>query len=284
MKRIVTIQDFSCVGKCSLTSALPVISAAGVEACGIPTALLSNHTGFETFYSRDLTEELVPVGRQLKREKINFDAIYTGYIASIRQMQLISDFIDDFGGDALIFVDPVMGDNGRIYSGLSQDYPQHIEKLCRKADILAPNLTEACLLTGRSYSPDLPLAQAEEMLKELFSWCGKYAFITGLSDGEEIGTLGYDGKDFHKCFSRRVDIVCAGTGDIFSAAFLGAVMRGVEYKTALDVAVGFTHHAVRLTAADPDRRFYGVNFEPALPDYILMLSGLTGERCCFEKT
>ncbi len=273
MKRIVTIQDFSCVGKCSLTSALPVISAAGVEACGIPTALLSNHTGFRTFYSRDLTEELVPVGRQLKRENITFDAVYTGYIASIHQMQLISDFIDDFrGGETLIFVDPVMGDNGRIYSGLSEDYPEHMLKLCRKADVLAPNLTEACLLTGREYSPELPRGELEKLLRELFQLCGKYAFVTGVRRGDEIGALGFDGEQFHESFMHHEDIVCAGTGDILSAAFLGAVMRGAEYSDALDIAVKFTYEAVRLTALDPDRRPYGVQFEPALSSYIKMIS------------
>lgn len=275
MKRIVTIQDFSCVGKCSLTSALPVISAAGVEACGIPTALLSNHTGFSTFYSRDLTEELIPVGEQLKRENISFDAIYTGYIASTRQMQLISDFIDDFGGgDTLVFVDPVMGDNGRIYSGLSEDYPQHLRKLCMKADILAPNLTEACLLTGRSYSPDITIGQAEEMLRELFSWCGKYAFITGVHDEMCIGALGFDGDSFHRCLMPLVDIECAGTGDVLSAAFLGSVMRGADYREALDIAVDFTYEAVMRTACDPDRRFYGVNFEPALGGFISRIAAL----------
>lgn len=274
MKRIVTIQDFSCVGKCSLTSALPVISAAGVEACGIPTALLSNHTGFDTFYSRDLTEELPPIGAQLKRENITFDAIYTGYIASIHQMELISDFIDEFGESALIFVDPVMGDNGRIYSGLSQDYPEHMMKLCERADILAPNLTEACLLLGREYSPDISRGEIEAMLSELFGLCGKYAFITGVREGEKIGALGYDGSDFHGCFMPHEDIVCAGTGDILSAAFLGAVMRGAEYNRALDIAVSFTYEAVRITQSDPERRLYGVQFEPALPYYIEKLAGI----------
>lgn len=268
MKRIVTIQDFSCVGKCSLTTALPVISAAGVEACGIPTALLSNHTGFDSFYSRDLTEELPPIGAQLKREKITFDAIYTGYIASTHQMKLISDFIDEFGENALIFVDPVMGDNGRIYSGLSQDYPENMLKLCRRADILSPNITEACLLLGREYSPDLSRAEIEDMLKQLFRLCGRYAFITGVREGEKIGAAGFDGSSFHTCFMPHENIVCAGTGDILSAAFLGAVMRGADFDSALDIAVSFTYEAVRITENDPARRFYGVQFEAALPYYI----------------
>lgn len=274
MKRIVTIQDFSCVGKCSLTSALPVISATGVEACGIPTALLSNHTGFDTFYSRDLTEELIPIGHQLKTEKIDFDAIYTGYIASIHQMELISDFIEDFGEGALIFVDPVMGDNGRIYSGLSSDYPEHIMKLCRKADILAPNVTEACLLLGREYSRELSMECIRDMLKELQSLCGGYVFITGVSSGNMLGAVGFDGHSFHERFNPREDIVIAGTGDILSAAFLGAVMRGAEYAKALGIAVDFTYEAVRQTVKAPDKRHYGVHFELALPYLIKEIEGI----------
>ncbi len=278
MKRIVTIQDFSCVGKCSLTSALPVISAAGVEACGIPTALLSNHTGFPTFYSRDLTEELPPIGAQLKRERIDFDAVYTGYIASVRQMELISDFIDEFRTkDTLIFVDPVMGDNGRIYSGLSADYPQHMKKLCEKADVLAPNLTEACLLLGREYHTDIPYEEICSMLRELYSLCGRYAFITGVKRDDMIGAVGFDGSVFSSCFMIHEDIVCAGTGDILSAAFLGAVMRGAQFSEALDIAVRFTYEAVRFTAADPDRRFYGVQFEPALPYYIRQIGSIEND-------
>lgn len=274
MKRIVTIQDFSCVGKCSLTIALPVISAAGVEACGIPTALLSNHTGFKTFYSRDLTEELPAIGGQLKHENISFDAIYTGYIASVRQMGLISDFIDSFGGDSLIFIDPVMGDNGRIYSGLSADYPEHMWKLCEKADILAPNVTEACMLLGKDYSCDIARSELEDMLKRLFERCGSYAFITGVQHEGQLGAIGYDGNDFHESFMPHENIVCAGTGDLLSAAFLGAVMRGAEYSRALDIAVGCTYEAVRITAADEERRFYGVQFELALPYYIKQIAQL----------
>ncbi|MGN0686625.1 MAG: pyridoxamine kinase [Oscillospiraceae bacterium] len=278
MKRIVTIQDFSCVGKCSLTSALPVISATGVEACGIPTALLSNHTGFPSFYLHDLTEELVPIGRQLKHENIAFDAIYTGYIASVHQMELISDFIDNFGKDAVIFVDPVIGDNGRIYPALSPEHPQHMLRLCKKADILAPNLTEACLLTGKEYRRDLPLSDVKDMLLRLYDLCGGFAVITSVQDGEKQGAVGFDGKEFCSFFMPGLDVSCSGTGDILSAALIGAVMRGADYKTALDIAAGFTYEAVRLTACDPNRRFYGVQFEPALGYLINRISELTDRK------
>ena len=139
MKRIVTIQDFSCVGSCSLTAAIPVLSAAGVECCGIPTALLSNHTGFPTFYSIDLTDELAPISDQLKREHIDFDGVYTGYIASIDQIEHIEEFIRRFRkpGDPL-FIDPVMGDNGEVYATYTPEMCTRMRELCEIADIITP--------------------------------------------------------------------------------------------------------------------------------------------------
>lgn len=180
MKRIVTIQDFSCVGSCSLTAAIPVLSAAGVECCGIPTALLSNHTGFPTFYSIDLTDELAPISDQLKREHIDFDGVYTGYIASIDQIEHIEEFIRRFRkpGDPL-FIDPVMGDNGKMYAALTEDYPARMRKFIEGADIITPNITEACLLTGRSFNPCPTLHETKEMLRELCGFGVRFAVITG---------------------------------------------------------------------------------------------------------
>lgn len=276
MKRIATIQDFSCVGRCSLSVALPILSAAGVEACGIPTALLSNHTGMSSYYLRDLTEELVPVGKQLKALGITFDAIYTGYIASVEQMQLISDFIRDFRREnTLVFIDPVMGDEGRLYSGLTADYPERMRRLCRHADIITPNLTEACLLLGRDYIKNPTSQDFRTLAQQLFVLCAGKVVITGavFDEGSHLtGALGFDGEHFYEECSPREDIPCYGTGDIFASSLIGAVMRGQSFQTALHTAVCFTYATVKLTAADPDRRSYGVNFEPALPTYISLLS------------
>lgn len=274
MKRIVTIQDFSCVGRCSLTVALPIISAAGIEACGIPTAVLSNHTGFDSYYSHDLTEQLAPFSDGLWRERITFDAIYTGYIASPQQMGLISDFIDRFKReDTTVFVDPVMGDNGILYTGLSEDYPRLMLELCKKADIISPNITEACMMTGREYRHDMPMGEIVEMLRALYDECGvKYALVTGAKEGGDIGAVGWNGKEFSRCLMPHIDLVCMGTGDIFASVLAAAVTRGEEYSAALELAVRFTHECVRLTAQDELHRFYGVNFEQALPMLIRELS------------
>lgn len=274
MKRIATIQDFSCVGRCSLTVALPVISAAGVECCGIPTALLSNHTGFRSFYIHDLTNSIEPIGAELKRLGIAFDAIYTGYIGSAVQTELISELIDSFRGeDTLVFIDPVMGDNGRLYSGLSEDYPEKMRELCGKADVIMPNLTEACLLLGREYDPEN--CDYEQLLRELMTLGVKKAVITGAVPPQSAepmtGAICYDGSQFFSEYTKKENLICCGTGDIFASALVGAVMRGNSFERSVRAAIRFCYEAVRLTAADPQRREYGVNFEQALPLYIKLL-------------
>lgn len=272
MKRIVTIQDFSCVGSCSLTAAIPVLSAAGVECCGIPTALLSNHTGFPTFYSIDLTNELKPISEQLKREHIDFDGIYTGYIASSEQIELIGQFIGEFrkpGG--MLLIDPVMGDNGKMYAALTNDYPERMRRFISGADIITPNITEACLLTGRSFNPCPTLHETKEMLSELCEMGVRFAVITGFSEKGQLGAVGcYDGV-FAECLTPKRDVACSGTGDVFASALMGAVLRGADFAQALEIATKFTYAAVDCTSNASDRRFYGIHFQQVLGKYIEML-------------
>ena len=279
MKRIVTIQDFSCVGSCSLTAAIPVLSAAGVECCGIPTALLSNHTGFPTFYSIDLTEQLTPISDQLEREHIDFEGIYTGYIASIDQIEHIEGFIRRFRKPgAPLFIDPVMGDNGKMYAALTDDYPARMRKFIEGADIITPNITEACLLTGRSFNPCPTLHETKEMLRELCSFGVKFAVITGFSEKGQLGAVGCFDGILTECLTPKKDVACSGTGDVFASALLGAVLRGADYPLALEIATKFTYAAVEYTADAPDRRFYGIHFQPVLGEYIRMLSDIEKGR------
>lgn len=278
MKRIVTIQDFSCVGSCSLTAAIPVLSAAGVECCGIPTALLSNHTGFPSFYSIDLTDELRPIGEQLKREKIDFDGIYTGYIASAEQIGHIREFIRDFRKPGTpLFIDPVMGDKGRMYAALSDDYPQHMREFIAGADIVTPNITEACLLTGRSFNPCPTLHETKEMLTEICDMGVGFAVITGFSEKGQLGAVGCFNGEFCEFLTPKKDVACSGTGDVFASALLGSILRGADHAQALRIATEFTYRAVEYTASAPDRRFYGIHFQPVLGEYIRMLDGITAE-------
>ncbi len=260
------------MGKCSLTVALPIISAMGIECCGIPTAVLSNHTGFPSFYSRDLTDDLPKITEQLNAHKITFDAISTGYIAGISQMDFVGRFIGEFRGkNTLVFVDPVMGDNGRLYSQITEEYAGKMRGLCAHADVITPNITETFMLLGESYSEAPSDAEIRELLKRLVGLGAKKAVITGVTRGSEIGCAAFDGTEFHGKFAEKQNVLCNGTGDILSSVLMSAMLRGKSFPRALDISVKFTAEAARFTAADPDRKFYGVNFEQAIPYLIKLL-------------
>ena len=182
MKRIVTIQDISCIGKCSLTVALPIISAMGVETAILPTAVLSTHTMFRNFTCKDLTDQFLPIEEHWAKENFHFDAIYTGYLGSFEQISLVSGFFDRFRSeDTVVVVDPVMADNGKLYPAFDEAYAKENTKLCSKADIILPNLTEASFMTGLPYKTEYDRAYIMEMLRALAALGPKYAVLTGVS-------------------------------------------------------------------------------------------------------
>lgn len=271
MKRIITIQDISCVGKCSLTVALPIISAAGVEAGVIPTAVLSTHTMFPKFTFCDLTDEIDKISDTFFDLGIDFDAVYTGYLGSFRQLSLVSDFIDRFGGKAKVVIDPVMADNGQLYKGFTPEFAASMAKLCAKADLVVPNLTEASFMLGIPYNPDYDEDYIKEILKKLTELGAKSAALTGISfKDDEIGVYYYDGEsgEYYSYFNEKLPASFHGTGDIYASATVGAMMRGFSVPEALSIAVDFTLLTMKKTLADKNHRFYGVNFEEALPYYI----------------
>lgn len=271
MKRIMTIQDISCVGKCSLTVALPIISAAGVEAGVLPTAVLSTHTAFPKFTFCDLTDEIQKISDTFSELNIDFDAIYTGYLGSFEQLSLVESFIDRFGGKAKVVIDPVMADNGKLYTGFTPEFAKSMAKLCSKADLIVPNITEASYMLGIPYNPDYDEAYIKEVLKKLTDLGAKSAALTGISFNEnEIGVYFYDSErdEYYSYFNEKLPAAFHGTGDIYASAALGAMMRGFTVPKALSIAVDFTLLTMKKTLADKDHRFYGVNFEEALPYYI----------------
>ena len=182
MKRIITLQDISCVGRCSITVALPILSAMGVE-CGIlPTAVLSTHTMFKTFTCKDLSDQIEPISEAWEREQITFDSIYTGYLASGEQCHQICQFFDRFGTkDNLILVDPAMADNGKLYAAFDASFPAEMAKVCAKADIILPNITEACLLTGTPYRTEYGPDYIRSLMEKLLELGCKTAVLTGVS-------------------------------------------------------------------------------------------------------
>ena len=275
MKRIITIQDISCVGKCSLTVALPIISAAGVEAGVLPTAVLSTHTAFPKFTFCDLTDEISPIAKTFSELDIDFDAIYTGYLGSFRQLELVENFIGTFGDKATVVIDPVMADHGKLYHGFTPEFASAMAKLCGKADIIIPNITEAAFMLDIPYNPDYDEEYIRETLKKLTGLGCPVAALTGISfEKDKIGVYMYDSAkdEYYYYCNERLDCAFHGTGDVYASAVVGALMRGFDTKAALSIAVDFTLECMKKTMQDENHRFYGVNFEEALPYYIELIN------------
>ncbi|MBR3832988.1 MAG: pyridoxamine kinase [Lachnospiraceae bacterium] len=276
MKRIVTVQDISCVGKCSLTVALPIISAMGVETAIIPTAVLSTHTMFSNFTCKDLTEEIVPITNHWKDEKLGFDAIYTGYLGSDEQIEILTNMFREFKTeDNVILVDPVMADNGKLYPAFDEAFAAKMAKLCGEADIIVPNITEASFMTGMEYKEKYDEAYIKEMLLKLSQLGAKISVLTGVSFKEgTTGVMGYDKEndEFYYYSNELLPKSYHGTGDVFASTTVGAMMNGFSWKESLKIAADFTAECIRITMEDPEGCWYGVNFEAAIP-YLLQLIG-----------
>ena len=274
LKRVAAIHDISGFGKCSLTVALPIISAAGIEVSVLPTAVLSTHTGgFTGFTYRDLTADMQPITEHWKSLDICFDAIYTGFLGSFEQLDLVTKFFETFKtDDNLIMVDPVMADNGELYSIFSDEFALGMRRLCEKADIIVPNLTEAALLTGEPYRPG-PYTQSyiEDMMKKLSALGPRKIVLTGVYfNEEELGAAAYDAVSGETAyyFEKRVPGYYHGTGDVFGSALLAALLNDFPLNEAAAIAVRFTVSSIRKTAqAGTDIRF-GVNFEQTIPELL----------------
>ena len=269
MKRIVTVQDISCVGKCSLTVALPIISAMGIEAAIIPTAVLSTHTMFSGFTVKDLTDQIKPITDHWKNEGITFDAMYTGYLGSFEQIDLMKEMADSFVNESsILFVDPAMADNGKLYPAFNEEFAKYMATLCAKADYVVPNITEACFMLGEEYKEKYDEDYAKMLLKKLAALGAKTAILTGVSFEEgTTGVMGYDSKadEFYYYSHKKQSRSYHGTGDIFSSTCLGGIVRGLSWKDAARIAADYTSESIRLTIEDPKGNDYGVNFEEAVP-------------------
>ncbi len=269
-KRILTIQDISCVGQCSLTVALPILSACGMETCVLPTALLSTHTGgFGKPAVVHFDDSLEAIRNHWKENQITFDAILVGYLGSVAAVETAEAILTEMlapGGVAI--VDPAMADHGRRYSGLSEEYAQAMAKLCRKADILLPNITEAAMLSGLPYREELDEAYVEALLKGLKH---PKVILTGVGFEEnKTGAAILAGNQISYCTHDRIGGSCHGTGDIFAACFTGALMGGKSLRRAVEIAAKFTCRCIENTRENP-AHWYGVKFEPVLPELMDML-------------
>ncbi len=273
-KKALAIHDISCVGRCSLTEALPVLSAAGIETAVMPTAVLSTHTGGFTGYTfRDLTEDMLPIAKHWKTLDLKFDAIYTGYLGSFHQLEIVCEIFDMFREkDNLILIDPVMADNGKLYPSFSPDFPKGMRKLCEHADILIPNITEASLMTDYPYT-DRPYTEEyiEGLLKELAKIGPKHIVLTGVTfNNHELGAATYDTStgQIEYIMSEVIPGYYHGTGDLFGSAFLGALLNGFSLSEAVRITIDLVVASIKSTYHATSDLRYGVNFEQNIPSYI----------------
>lgn len=269
MKKIVTIQDISCVGKCSLTVALPLLSAMGLETAIIPTAVLSNHTAFSGFTFHDLTDTIPGILDQWKKEGFVFDAVYSGYLGSLRQIELVERAWDScLAPGGLKIVDPAMADNGSLYKGFTEDFARAMGGLCGKADLIMPNLTEACFMTGRPYRPDGGDSYVRDTLRALSGLGCRFSMLTGVSpDENSLGAMIYDrDRDiFLSAYNEKLPVRFHGTGDIFASVMTGGLVRGKSLEEAMSIAVDFVHDCILETISHKDHNWYGVDFEAVIP-------------------
>lgn len=276
MKRIVTIQDISCVGKCSLTVALPIISAMGIETAVIPTAVLSTHTAFKNFTYRDLTGDLPKIAKHWKQEKFNFDGIYTGYLGSIEQIDILKEFFKQFKTpDNFIFIDPVMADNGKLYAGFDANFVKEMKKLCKMSDIIVPNLTEASYMLEKEYKEIYSEQEIKDILIELSNLGPKYVVLTGVSfKDNKLGVMSYNKEtnEFFTYFKEKIPAKYHGTGDIFASTLVGAITNNNTLEEGLKIAVDYVWETINDTYKTNKKDAYGVNFETKIPYLINRIS------------
>lgn len=274
MKRILTIQDISCLGKCSLTIALPVISALGVETVILPTAVLSTHTMFKNFTVKDLSDQIEPITEHWLSEGVHFDAIYTGYLGTVEQIDQMKELFKKFKkDDTLIFIDPVMADNGKLYPAFDMDYVKKNKELCGEADIIVPNITEAAFMTGMEYKEEYDESYIKDMLAALSDFGAKISVLTGVSLSEgKTGVYGYDSEkdDYFIYQNDRIDATYHGTGDLFSSTCIGEICRGKSWQDAMKIAADYTAKTISVTLENPEKPWYGVDFEATIPDLLKM--------------
>ncbi len=272
-KKVLTLQDISCFGQCSLTVALPILSASGMETVILPSAILSTHTaGFTGFTFRDLTDDLDLIADHWAKENISFDCFYTGYLGSIAQIdKALRLSRERLNPGALLIVDPAMADNGALYSIFDMEYVKNMKRLCDVADILLPNITEAAFLTGMEYKDSYGEDYIRELLSKLVSGDKQTVILTGVGYKKDTtGVVVYKGGNMQYYEHVKIEKGCHGTGDVYASAFVGALLNGKSEYDAARIAADFTVACILNTQDDADH-WYGVKFEPVLGKYIEML-------------
>lgn len=264
-KKILTIQDISCYGQCSITVALPILSSRGIETAILPSAILSTHTsGFNNFTVLDLTDEMPKIINHWINEGIKFDAIYTGYIGDVRQFDMILKCKDMLlNENGLFIVDPAMADHGKLYPALNNDIVEGMKKICKVADYIIPNITEACFLTDNEYKDTCDEAYTKQLLNDLYSLGAKNIILSGITSDNNIGASSFDGNSIISVLQTKCEKSYHGTGDIFSSIIVANILNNVPLKDNLMDATKFIVDCINATKDDLNHS-YGVKFEDVL--------------------
>lgn len=273
-KRILTIQDISCVGQCSLTVALPILSACGLETAILPSAVLSTHTaGFTGFTFRDLTDDMPQIQAHWKKENLSFDCIYTGYLGSVKQVALVKDILQTSGKEnAVRIVDPAFADGGKLYPVFNDEYVRAMKTLCPSADYLLPNLSEACFLTGTEYRERYDEKYILDLCQKLSALGAKTIVLTGVSyRDEKTGVTVYHEGVANYYEHEKIERGCHGTGDVYASVFTGALCQGFTPFQAASLAADFVVDCIKETKKY-ENHWYGVAFEPLLGNLIAKIN------------
>ena len=269
-KKVLTMQDISCYGQCSITVALPILSAWGHETAILPSAILSTHTsGFKNFTVHDLSNEISKIISHWKDEQIKFDAFYVGYLGDVSHVDLVIQIKKELlKQNAEFILDPVMGDNGKLYPAFNERYVKAIRRLIKEADIILPNLTEACFLTDTKYREDYDEDYIKEIINKLVQLGAKKIVLTGIAYEKEMtGVVVFDGNEYHHFIHQKIDKSYHGTGDVYASTFLGAYLGHHDLMRSAITAADFVVEAIKNTMSDPNHN-YGVKFEPLLVEFI----------------
>ena len=270
-KKILTIQDISCYGQCSITVALPILGAWGYETAILPSAVLSTHTsGFKNFTVHDLSNEIPKIVNHWKQEGIKYDVLYAGYLGEIEHIDLVIQIKNELlNKEGFFALDPVMGDNGKLYPAFDNDYVKAIRRLVKEADIVLPNLTEACFLTDTEYKEEYDEEYIKGIVNKLLELGAKKIVLTGIAYQKEMtGVVVYDENGYQHFTHPKIAKSYHGTGDVYASTFLGSYLSNNDLYKSTKIAANFVVEAIKNTIDDPSHN-YGVKFEPLLADFII---------------
>ena len=269
-KKIAVINDFCGFGRCSLAVSLPIISAMKIQCCPLPTAIFSNHTGYDSFHTTDYTDHMEAYIRQWEKLDLQFQGILSGFLGAPEQIRIVEAFFKRFSTkDNITVIDPVMGDSGSLYCTYSPQLSAQMTKLLPYADILTPNLTEACILTGTAYDPDMDDGHLEALCRQLCDQGPEKVVISGISRGDDLDNFVFEkGKKPRVLREHKVGPCRAGTGDVFSAIIAADAVNGVEFVDSVRHASGFIAKSLRKTLELQLPETDGICFEEYLTDIL----------------